>query len=300
MSKKDRPDYSKMSVNKRLGLAEKIYIGYPRLDEMLKKIEHCHQHSKLAAEPECLLITGETGAGKTTLYKRYERRYPRYEDEGGVMIPVLSTTIPVPATVKSLATRLLIAMGDPMAEMGTVVAKSIRLQRLIEECNVELIIIDEFQHFIDRDSSKVLQTVSDWLKDLLNGTRKPIVLIGMPNSVEVLHSNRQLNRRFAVRDSLESFGWATSQEKKDFRKFLNALDDMIPLMERSNLADPNIAYPIYCATEGNVANVMTLIRRAVAVALESLMEKLTLEVLAQAYEQRLAAKHLATQNPFLD
>ena len=298
MDKEGEPDYSKMSISERIKLAEKIYINYPRLDEMIKKIEHCHQHSKIAAEPECLLITGETGAGKTTLYKRYEQRFPRYEDEDGITIPVLSTTIPVPATVKSLATRLLTAMGDPMADGGTVVSKTIRLQKLVEECGVELIIIDEFQHFIDRDSLKVLQTVSDWLKDLINGTRKPVVLIGMPSSVEVLQANRQLSRRFAVRESLELFGWSTPQEKKDFRKFLKALDGMLPLMERAQLADPDIAGLIHCATKGNIASVMTLIRRGVALALESSLEKLTSEVLAQAYEQRLAAVNLAVPNPF--
>lgn len=293
-------DYRHMSIEERIRLVEQIYISYPRLEAVIKKIEHCHSHAKHSAEPECLLITGETGAGKTTLYKRYEQRFPRRVTEDGTTVPVLSVSIPVPATNKSLVTTLLVALGDPVAGRGTVINQTLRLKWLVKGCGVEVIILDEFQHFIDKDSRKILQNVSDWLKDLLNETGIPVVLIGMPNSEQILEANKQLKRRFASRESLVPFGWDTSSGQVEFRKFLKVLDGRLPLLERSHLSDTEMAYRIYCATDGTVAYVMKLVRRATAIALEQGDERLTLEILARSYDERLAADDPERKNPFLN
>jgi len=191
-------DYSKMSFYERVALAEQIYISYPRLNKLIQRLSHCHQYSKYSCEPECLFIKGPTGCGKTTLYKQYEVQFPRQETLQGTEVTVLSASIPVPATVKGLATTLLFNLGDPIAEKGTILSQTLRLEKLIKHCKVELIILDEFQHIIDRDSHKILQTISDWLKNLLNSTNVPMVLIGMPGSDIILDANAQLKRRFST------------------------------------------------------------------------------------------------------
>ncbi len=99
-----RDDLAGMSVDDRIRIAEQIYVGYPRLNDILAKIKHCHHYSMTSMEPECMLIKGDTGTGKTTLYRRYERDYPRRQTSERTIIPILSASIPVPATPKSLAT----------------------------------------------------------------------------------------------------------------------------------------------------------------------------------------------------
>ena len=48
-------------------------------------------------------------------------------------------------------------MGDPGATKGTIGAKERRLVRFFKElCKVELLILDELQHFFDRDNQKLL------------------------------------------------------------------------------------------------------------------------------------------------
>lgn len=297
--KKQDSDYSRMSMAERVRRAENIYISYPRLEEVMRKIKYCHEFSKQSAEPVDMLITGATGAGKTTMLKRYEQQFPRRETKGGTEVTVLSASIPVPATVKSLVTKLLANLGDPMAERGTVVNQTSRLARLMEACGVELIMLDEFQHFIDRESKKILETVSDWLKNLLNETGIPIVLIGLPYSDQVLETNPQLKRRFSMRTSLDSFGWDTPDRQQEFRKFLRVLDEKLPFAKRSNLADQEMAHRFFLATCGVVAGVMQVARRASALAVARSMEKLDLGVLAEAYMERLSANNPKIENPFL-
>jgi hypothetical protein len=264
-------------------LVEQIYISFPRLNRVFSLVEHCHHHSKIAAEPECLLITGQQGAGKTTLRRTYSRRYPRQATRDGISVPVLDAAIPVPATVKSLVTNLLSSLGDPVPDRGTIVTQTCRLKTLIGQCRVELIILDEFQHFIDRDSNVILVTISNWLKDLLNETGVPMVLIGMPYSEVILHANAQLERRFAMCVSLDPFGWNTAERQIEFRMFLKYLDEKLPVPRRSSLADPEMALRIFCATEGVIGYVMRLIRRAAALSIDEKRDFLDLGVLAWAY-----------------
>lgn len=306
MSKKktntDRKKYKNVPIEDRVQMVENLYIHFPRNETTLKAIRECHSHAKLSKEAEGLLIQGDTGAGKTTIIKLYVQNYPRCYTEERTVVPVLCATVPVPATCKSLVTALLAAIGDPAAEKGTLVSQTHRLKRYLEACKVELLILNEFQHFQDRDSLKVLKTVSDWLKVLMDETGVPIVLAGLPYSHTILdaHGNEQLQRRFAIRIELEAFHYYTSQERQDFRRFLNILDDKLPLIEKSGLADPGTALCIYEATNGVVGHVMKLVRRATAIALESNRERITLDILSLAYEQRLAANNPSKPNPFGD
>src|SRR5215207_6293391 len=302
MSKKqtDRKTYKKVPIEDRIQMVERLYINFPRNHSALNAIGNCHSHAKLSKEPEGILILGDTGAGKTTVVKLYMRSHPRIVTEEATVVPVLYASVPVPATCKSLVTALLSAIGDPAAVKGSQISQTLRLKRYLDACCVELLILDEFQHFQDRDSHKVLKTVSDWLKLLMDETGVPIVLTGLPYSHTILDAdgNKQLQRRFGVRIELEAFRYNTSKERHDFRRFLNVIDEKLPLAEKSNLADPNIALCIFEATNGVVAHVMKLIRHATGIALESCREKLTIEMLALAYEQRLAANNPGKPNPF--
>jgi type II secretory pathway predicted ATPase ExeA len=302
MSKKptDRRAYKKLPIEDRIQMVAKLYIHFPRNQGALNAIGNCHSHAKLSKESEGILIQGDTGAGKTTVVKLYMQDYPRSVTEEVTIVPVLYATVPVPATCKSLVTALLTAIGDPAAERGSQISQTLRLKRYMEACKVELLILDEFQHFQDRDSLKVLKTVSDWLKVLMDETGVPIVLAGLPYSHTILdaENNEQLRRRFALRIELESFCFKTSRERQDFRRFLNIIDEKLPLAEKSDLADPGTALCIYEATDGVVAHVMKLVRRATVIALESNRENLTVEILSLAYEQRLAANNPGKPNPF--
>ncbi|MHC5772160.1 MAG: TniB family NTP-binding protein, partial [Nostoc sp.] len=62
---------SNMTLSEKLSIANNIYVAYPRFKEILSAIEDCHNFSNLKDEPECLFLKGETGAGKTTIFKSY-------------------------------------------------------------------------------------------------------------------------------------------------------------------------------------------------------------------------------------
>jgi hypothetical protein len=295
-----RRNYSRLSKLERCRLAESIFVEYPRFTRIREQIAHCHIYSEIAAEPECMFIGGPPGAGKTTLQNDYLRGFPRSVREHVIHAPVLCGRVPNRATDKTLVTELLLRLEDPAAEKGSSYNQTTRLKRFIKACGVRLIILDEFQHFLDKDSLRVLKTVSDWLKNLIDEAEVPIVLIGIPYAVEILDApgNEQLQRRFAVRATLDSFGWNTQDERREFRAFLKAVDDQLPLNEPSHLADPLTAFRFYCATNGRVGKVMKIVRRATELALDQGLEHLPLDILADAYDDRLREDYPDRDNPF--
>lgn len=293
-------NYTRMTKLERCALAEKIFIIYPRLQKLMDKMEHCLHYSKIAAEPECMFIGGPAGAGKTTLQDYFLQKYPRSYTDDGVVAPVLCARVPNKATDKNLVTELLAKLGDPESRRGSSYNQTTRLRKCMKDCEVWLVILDEFQHFVDKDSKKVLKTVSDWLKNLIDQTEKPMILIGMPYADQILDAvgNEQLQRRFAVRERLDPFSWLTDEQQKEFRAFLKAVDNQLPLMEASHLSDPTMAFRCYCATNGVIGKVMKIVRRATELALEQADERLSLNLLATAYDDRLRANHPGRVNPF--
>lgn len=297
MHKEQKP-LKEMTLAERLYIANNVYVLYPRFKEILAAIDDCHQFSNLKDEPECLFLKGETGAGKTTILKSYAQNYPRYQTQDSTIVPVLEVTIPSPATVKSVVTKLLWELGDPVYDRGTISNQTIRLIGLMRDCGVSLVFLDEFQHFIDRDSAKVLKTVSDWLKDLILDTKVPVVLIGLPEAETVFQFNPQLSRRFANRHNLSPFSWSDSG--REFRTFLHAVESQLPLIEESALAGEEMALRFYYAADGIVAYVMKLIRYGTYLALKHGQEKLDLNVLALAFEKYVKADKPSKKNPFID
>jgi hypothetical protein len=278
--------------------AEQIFITYPRIKKIRERIARCHMKSSRSQEPRCFMVTGESGCGKTSLAKAYRRKYPPVETENGTTIPVLYSLISAPATVKGVTAGLLASMGEPFPGHGTITTMTPKLDTLLANCGVQLIILDEFQHLIDKDSKRVLFNTADWLKNLIDRTGIPVVLMGLPESYQILKDHKQLRRRFSAHVNLEPFGFESDAEINEFRIFLKMVDDHLPLSQRSNLYEFYTALRFFLASDGFIWKVMQIVKAAVEYAFEARQESLSLAILEKAYEEEIGSFDDAKQNPF--
>ncbi len=206
----------------------KKLVFYRRFVAAVDEISRVHRRGVLLKVSDSLQIVGQTGSGKTSLAKWYEEQFPRTEQDGQTHIRVLRVETPECPTVKSFAEAILVALGDPWAHKGTATEKTERIKHLCEKCGVELLIIDEIQHFNEGNRHAELMRVTDWLKTLINRLCIPVVLVGLPRSIAVTRSNPQLRRRFAAPYYLAPFSFSTAEDQREFRGLLKALAQDLP------------------------------------------------------------------------
>lgn len=322
--KKATVSYAAMSREERLKQLDRVFIKYPQASELLKKMEEFLKAE--GRDPLCLFVTGETGAGKTRLCERHvsnwERGKKSIDTPDGIRVvttvPVLFITCPTKATEKSIVETLLQGLGDPKADKGTLTSQTHRFCHLVKQCEIRQIVIDEIQHFYDRDGKRLRSNVANFVKELIIRTGVSMVLTGMPEACAILDDNRQLNRRFK-RASLDPLRREPEEkpnapadaplkgepEKKldastesEFTLFLATLDKALPFDRRSFLADEEMSLRLHEATGGTVDKLMRLVKLASAEAIDLKLDSLNEGVLAKAYEEELAHERPGAVNPF--
>ncbi|SPA36227.1 TniB family protein [Cupriavidus taiwanensis] len=274
-------------------------IRHPAFTTAVQAIERCHLYGHhLVEEPDCLLITGVSGAGKSTIRRTYAARYPREELEEITMIRVLDLELPAAPTIKNVAERILIALGDPYPDKGSAETKTGRIITLFKSCGVELVMLDEFQQFVANSEGKIEYKVADWLKQLINATRVPFVLLGLPRCKRILELNEQLRRRFLPQATLSPFSIKTKREAIKFAEFLSTIHSQTPLSKPSAFIEPAVVPLMFYATNGLIDYVMKLTSSAIQIALEEGRECIDIDVLRRAFEKAIWSQVDRERNPF--
>lgn len=276
-------------------------VHYPRFKELHEDIRLCQEMSRMTHEPSCMVLEGVTGAGKTTLVRAYAGAFPRRHTLHKTIVPILYTATPAPLTVKAMASKMLEELGDPAAYRGTLWAKNQRLVHFIRECEIELVILDDFHHLIDSDSNRVNSLVSDWLKNLIKQTGVPYLVIGIENSVErILQANSQLSRLFAVREVLRPFAWEFDNEEtiQQFATFIHYAEATLDLVLSDEIERIQLVARLYEATGGVVGNVMKLLQLAKLLAVRSGETAVGLTHLKLAFQKGLQIHMGLKNNPF--
>jgi hypothetical protein len=296
----DRREWRRVPAEDRIASAHQVIVLHPRFREAADLLDRCHQGSRLGGEPVCGAILGASGVGKTSVVDHYWRLHPPRETETATRQPVLKVTLQPDARPKGIAADLLLALGDPAWSSGTVQTLTNRAVRLLRHCGVELIVMDEFHHLFDADRAKVMTKASQWLKVLIVNTGVPVVVCGMPEAEYVLRAEHT-ERRFKERLTLRCFTWRTDQGRREFCGMLKKLDETLPLAKTSGLADRETAGRLYLACRGVSDYLMTLLRGAVAEAVQRKNECIELADLARVFEGKLAQQRVLAEqaNPFI-
>lgn len=295
-----RQKYSSMDLVQKKEQIRNLRIAHPRFKKALDLIKRCHDSSSISDDPQCMLITGPSGSGKSTIFETYRQFNDKiiYESTRTKRV-VLWAEIPSPTRISTFLETMLEQLGDPAPTRGTIGNKNHRLVNLIKDCRVELIMLDEFQHFVNTENQKVNYDVADCFKSLINRTKVPVVLFGLDDAKTVLECNPQLKRRFSMRYSIPPFGYEEENRKKEFRMLMKQLDILLPFEHIAGLENPDFADKIMTATGGIMNSIMKLIKEAALIALEQEKDQIEMIDMAKAYQLHSYILQGEDKNPFI-
>ena len=272
-------------------------IEFDAFCECRRKIEHVHNRGRMAHVSIGLLITGQSGSGKTTLLEYYRARFPRRDHSEQTVVPVLLVETPAAPSVKNLVEAILHALGDPHIDKGSTGEKTRRMFTLLRACKVELLIIDEFQHFCDTPRRSAASQVTDWLKSVLNVAGIPVVVVGLPRASSVIKMNEQLARRFSSWAHLRSFSYDSEPAQKEFRGILKEVHSHLPV-KCMELHEANLARRFFMASNGLIDYIAKIIDEAVQIVGRQESTQIDLNTLALAFQESVWNGVPPALNPF--
>ncbi|AOJ84841.1 hypothetical protein WS86_30615 [Burkholderia savannae] len=274
----------------------KSIVEHPDFVAALKSIEDVHQWLRESGEAGCLATIGESGAGKSTVLECYRAKFPVREEVLRRHVPVLYVIVPAVPTVRFLAEAILIALGE-IPQVGQSSARlTEQIVKLVHGCGVEIIMLDEFQHFVEGDR-RSLKQVANWLKVLLDRLPAAVVLAGLPSLLGVLRVNGQLRRRFSRVTEIRRFDANTQEGARTFIGVMQALakDMPLPMMD---IADKRVAMKLYYASAGLVDYMCKLLNGAYQIADRRGAKAVALRDFAAAFRVHIWKDAPPSRNPF--
>lgn len=296
----DKTFWLNKSVEVRQKWTEHLYINYlgskKILGDFLHKLAHCERSRRYQA----MLIIGPTGSGKTTLASRMKdlavSLYGRAHEEKTIC-PVIQFAVPDPCTPFEFSISILKALGDPDPRGRKHRADTIEAaERFLQECEVRLVLLDNFQDIPARRGKRGIELVGARLRELIDHSSALWVFLGTSEALNVVNSDAQLVKRISYRARLRYFS-IVGDDAKTFVMLLRSLDKWVPLSQASCLVEPGTAALMYLATEGVFERIVQLVDSGWFIAVQAGRETMCLKDLEDAYAY-VHGPQIDTVNPF--
>lgn len=285
-------------MNNVTNLVEATLVPHTAFEDATRRLEQCFSYANGTSEPICLALIGESRTGKSRALEECFFRHPKIRNADGLTVPILRVKAPSKPTVKGLAELMLRALEDPKFDSGTENAKTIRLQRLMREAGTVMVMIDEFQHFFDKGSRKIMHHVADWLKTLVDDCKVALVVAGLPTCRAVLDQNEQLAGRFLSPVIMPRFDWHDDIHREEFIAILHAFQESIGSeFDFPYLHGSEMAFRCYCGTGGLIGYLTKFLRQTVWNALDANTRIITLKDMLHAHDQAVWVKDGLPQFP---
>jgi len=251
------------------------WIGYPRVQSILDKLEDLLEHPKQPRMPN-MLIVGDTNNGKTMLIEHFHQRHLAYEreDKSGVVVPVLSIQAPPGPDERGLYNTILSRLFERSRSSESTDQKRDRVVAILKRVDLGMIVIDEIHHLLAGPTLKQ-RNFLNVLKYLGNELRVPIVGVGTADAARAVQTDPQLANRFQP-EVLPHW-----ELNADFARLLASFESLLPLKQPSGLADQGMASRILAMTGGTIGEMSMLLNEAAIYAIRKKTERIDADALAK-------------------
>ncbi|WP_247535947.1 TniB family NTP-binding protein [Ralstonia pseudosolanacearum] len=267
-----------------------IRIHHTAFKEALDGVGRVIQLGNNLQHPVGACVIAPSGAGKSFLIESVQHNVCNWS----FLRPesVLVASLKEAPTVAQIQEELLAAFKyaiSPRTGRKTNATLFNVLVAAIEQHDIQLIAIDEYQHvFLSRkDEARV--AINDWIKRLMTVTSRPVLLSGTDQLRIIEKADPQLTTR------ISSIFQLPSLKDKDWLGVLNGFVTGTTDIDLSELN--NYAKPMFNATEGVMRTLKGLIIETAMVAVDANATKVEKEHLKLAF-QRLVGTGSSKSNPF--
>lgn len=264
-----------LTTKERIRLArEDTWIGYAAARSGLQRLEDLIDHPKSPRMPN-LLVVGDSGNGKTSLVAHFRDLHPPViKPDGRGEQPVVVMTMPAEPSEARFWSDVIAAMGVARNDSGSVQAKMSQAMLLLQSLKCRALIVDEIHNVLNGNLPRQKQMLA-MLKNLGSRLMIPIVAVGTEAAKRTLQTDPQLANRF---EALVLPKWVLGDE---FRSLLVSFERLLPLLERSNLAGPELAFPLFELSKGSIGQLTRVLRHATVKAIRDGDERITPAILAE-------------------
>lgn len=268
-----------LSVKERIKIVQQdIWIDCPQSLLTLRMVKNIIQSPPQIQAP-CMLVCGEGGSGKTSIVRQLKFVSQKWHEH--IVFMALNEN-PGNLHFREL---LLEAMGA--AHSTRIKVKPTlpsELSEFIFLRRVRAIVIDEFHDALLSNRTEQAKTLS--ILKGLSGEPYCLSVIGFGTSLarNALRYDPQLLRRYYIHDLPR---W---NESENFRAFLAAFEENLPLREQSSLYSEELLKFLLINSDGIMDNVVKLIKHGAIAALVAGEEKITIDCLREAISNPWAYK----------
>jgi len=275
------------TADRLLWLTNLYFLLTPTLRALIEKLDTIRRYRSIGQQ-RCFLVGGISGAGKSSLLNWYAVNYLPVVQARRNYVPVIKIDAPVGnRSPKPLFQRMLLACGAATLR-GDEEHYLQLLELYIQQCGVELLIVDEVEHITQSGLRRRLLELS-------NLTGVPIVCASC-NPIAWASGDTEVQGRWNDYFELTQFTGARLDA------FLTMLDLLLPFEQDGHLGlreiiDENSkqtvdgpAHYIEQWTDGILREVMVLLMDASFKAISTGQPRLTLDILNQAWRDLKRAK----------
>lgn len=248
------------------------WIGYPRAQEVMGKLEDLLRHPREARMPSMLLIGG-TNNGKTRLVRNFAQRHPVQENPDGehVIAPVLYVQAPPSPSEAGFYAEILNTLFERVPTSSTD-AKRAQVVKVLRGVQLKVLVVDEMHNILAGASVKQQQFLN-MIKFLSNVLEVSIVGCGTGDLLRAVSVDPQIQNRFSP-ELLPKW-----QMNKEFRQLLMSFERILPLREPSSLHERVLARKLLAMSEGSIGELSMLLNLAAAHSIRKGGEQITADVL---------------------
>ncbi|MEC6742923.1 TniB family NTP-binding protein [Pseudomonas qingdaonensis] len=254
-----------------------FWVDYGPGEKIFKMINNISRAPKRITAP-ALIVSGIGGTGKSAIVKQIPRRV---EHSDGLLFLDMAVDPEYPQKKKTFNSELCRALGIP--PQGSFKSKqgnwiSNELSDTLKLRGIWGIVLDEIHELllVKKDEQRVNGSI---LKTLMGEKYGQCLFgFGVFGAATVLGAKPETKRRFT---EIVLSDW---RETEEFRGFLLAVEENLPLREPSKLYEKDMVRTILQSTHGRMDQVINLVRSAGCYALQSGKEHIDIECLKAAAE----------------